>query len=59
MHAPSPSQPGAQPHAHSHAPARATVRVGASLLRMSVVGRLAIAAVGVALIWAGVYLVTG
>jgi hypothetical protein len=61
-------RPAAHSHAHAHtdghahkhdaAPFRA-VPVGASLLRMSVTARLAIAAAGVALIWAGVFAVTG
>ncbi len=48
-------------HAHSAAPAsrRPAVRLGASVLRMSLAGRLALAGVLILVMWGAVLLVTG
>ncbi len=48
-------------HAHTASPAsrRPPVRLGASVLRMSLAGRLALASVLILLMWGAVLLVTG
>lgn len=48
-------------HTHSAAPAsrRPAVRLGASVLRMSLAGRLALASVLILVMWGAVLLVTG